>query len=531
MSQPSTSQSRGQSSTLSFRQFYQIREASRQDDFKPSKKQKRGKEPSSGNGTKAKQPKEVEIKVGLAYVNSDGVFKTRRNKTHILKVRNDIEKDELIEKAIVKHGNIDQSFDCVSPYVLLYPDFSEVYFVPGTKEAFSLMKYKEAISKDYKKLTFYLCLRDEFQYNQLSDWSSDESEKIKVTEHEKKPTVHLSITEEKDNDTDHENKTTVSTTANKSPIFIMDNDDDPLLLLAIHESQQDKNAPIANDCEMDDGNMYAEASSLGEALEMKRNDVPNEQYTVIEVTRKHLVQRTFEQLKDEDIKGRVIVKFIGEEAVDTGGVTREFFTNFFQGILNSGNIFRGSYPNLTFRHNLNALEEGQFEMFGKLTALALLNGCPGPHFFCYSVASFILDNPVEVVLDEVPLESEFKTKLSQIQSCNSETELLVLVNSFLERFDMGYTKPVLALKDKDDLVRFCSKHIVISSVAEEIFSFCKGLSTFGVLPELCKFFQAGLAELVHQEVNAEDVKSCFKPCFSPVSADEHDKETEIVYKW
>ena len=286
VSQPSTSQSRGQSSTLSFRQFYQIRETSRQDDFKPSKKQKRGKEASSGNGTKAKQPKEVEIKVGLAYVNSDGVFKTRRNKTHILKVRNDIEKDELIEKAIVKHGNFDQSFDYVSPYVLLYPDFSEVYFVPGTKEAFSLMKYKEAISKDYKKLTFYLCLRDEFQYNQLSDWSSDESEKIKVTEHEKKPTVHLSITDEKDNHTDHESKPTVSTTANKSPILIMDNDDDPLLLLAIHESQQDKNATIANDCEMDDGNMYAEASSLGEALEMKRNDVPNEQYTVIEVTRK-----------------------------------------------------------------------------------------------------------------------------------------------------------------------------------------------------------------------------------------------------
>ena len=49
-----------------------------------------------------------------------------------------------------------------SPYVLLHPDFREVYFDPGTNETFSLSKYKEAISKDYKKLTFYLCLRDEF---------------------------------------------------------------------------------------------------------------------------------------------------------------------------------------------------------------------------------------------------------------------------------------------------------------------------------------------------------------------------------
>jgi hypothetical protein len=63
---------------------------------------------------------------------------------------------------------------------------------------------------------------------------------------------------------------------------------------------------------------------------------------------------------------------------------------------------------------LHALEKGQFEMFGILTAIALLNGCPGPHFLCHSLASFILDNQVEVVLDDVPAESEFKTKLIQI---------------------------------------------------------------------------------------------------------------------
>ena len=107
----------------------------------------------------------------MAYVNDGVVFKARQNKTHI-------EQDELIEKAITKHANFDQVFDRVSPYVLLYPDFREVYFVPGINETFSLSKYKEAISKDYKKLTFYLCLRDEFAFNQFSDWTSaDESEK------------------------------------------------------------------------------------------------------------------------------------------------------------------------------------------------------------------------------------------------------------------------------------------------------------------------------------------------------------------
>jgi hypothetical protein len=84
------------------------------------------------------------------------------------------------------------------------------------------MKYKEAIPKDYKKLTFYLCLRDEFQYNQLSDWSSDENYDVKAAKHEKKPTVPIRASEEKDIDTEH-----VSTTIKKSPIFVMDSDDDP----------------------------------------------------------------------------------------------------------------------------------------------------------------------------------------------------------------------------------------------------------------------------------------------------------------
>ena len=221
---------------------------------------------------------------------------------HIFKVKTDIEKEELIEKAIIKHGNFDQSFDRVSPYVLLYPDFSDVNFVPGTEEIFSLVKYKEAISKDYKKLTFCLC--DEFQYNQFSDWSSPDDNK-------------------ENNDTKQEKNVTVNTTKDSPPIFVMDDDDDPMLLLAINRSQQDENMPVLSETANNEEKMSAEPSSLDEALELKMNDIPNDNYTVIEVTRKHLVERIFELLKDEDdIKGRVIVKFIGEEAVDTGGVTR-----------------------------------------------------------------------------------------------------------------------------------------------------------------------------------------------------------------
>ena len=130
----------------------------------------------------------------------------------------------------------------------------------------------------------------------------------------------------------------VSATESSPPI-----NDDPMLLLAITQSQQDKNMPALSETTNNEEKISAEAKSLDEALELKMSDIPNDKYTVVEVTRKHLVERTFEILKDEDnIKGRVIVKFIGEEAVDTGGVTREFFTNLFQSMLGNDNIFHGS---------------------------------------------------------------------------------------------------------------------------------------------------------------------------------------------
>lgn len=56
---------------------------------------------------------------------------------------------------------------------MLFPDFSQVNFVPGTKEAFVLSCYKKAIGKDYKRLMFYLITLEEFEETQ-DDSSTDE---------------------------------------------------------------------------------------------------------------------------------------------------------------------------------------------------------------------------------------------------------------------------------------------------------------------------------------------------------------------
>ena len=120
-----------------------------------------------------------------------------------------------------------------------------------------------------------------------------------------------------------------------------------------------------------------------------------------------------------------------------------------------------------------------FELFGKFVAIALLNGCPGPHFIT----------------------------------------------------PMGYTKATLTFKDKNDLLNACIKHIVLSSVAEEIYSFRKGLASFGALDLLHKFQDDDVKKLMYVEISVDDVKSCFVPCFSRTGTELHEKETEMVYKW
>ena len=271
--------------------------------------------------------------------------------------------------------------------------------------------------------------------------------------------------------------------------------------------------------------------SLEEAFEKTLNGFPNEKFTLIEITRKDIVTRTFECIEDEDLKARVSVKFIGEDAIDSGGVTREFFSELFRGFGVYSTLVRGTYPHITFRHNLEAVAKGLFETFGKLVAIALLNGCPGPHFFTPMVAGFILDIPQEPHLTEVPDECEFLTQLTNISTCSDEASFISALSSFPERFDMGYTKAVVAFEDKNDLLNACVKHVVLSSVAEEIYSFKKGLASFGVLELLSKYASDGIKHLMHVEVSVEDVKSCFVPCFSSPGFELHERETEIVYNW
>ena len=138
----------GKDNTLTFEEFYRKREKARQEDFS-SRQKKKVKYQNQGKEVKENK---VEIKVGLAYCTKEGILKSRRGTTQIITVKLNASKDEILKIAFEKRTNFDQSFDDSVMYTLLYPDYSEVVYIPGTKERFSLSAYREASRKSRQTL-------------------------------------------------------------------------------------------------------------------------------------------------------------------------------------------------------------------------------------------------------------------------------------------------------------------------------------------------------------------------------------------
>lgn len=53
------------------------------------------------------------------------------------------------------------------PFLLLYPDGTEVITVPGTQRPFTLEAYKAEVGKPYQRITVFICLKSDFEDGKL----------------------------------------------------------------------------------------------------------------------------------------------------------------------------------------------------------------------------------------------------------------------------------------------------------------------------------------------------------------------------
>lgn len=89
-------------------------------------------------------------------------LKPQRGKTLPLFVDPEVEAPDVLKQAVRKMRTFNKDMQ-EGPYVLLYPDCSEVVHVPGSERPFKLSEYKKELGRPYCRITFFICLETHFK--------------------------------------------------------------------------------------------------------------------------------------------------------------------------------------------------------------------------------------------------------------------------------------------------------------------------------------------------------------------------------
>jgi hypothetical protein len=75
-------------------------------------------------------------------------------------------KDLSMQKQFAHNKQLRQGGDC--EWLLLYPDFDQVLYLPGTEEPFSVGKYKESIGRAFSRVNLYLCKLSDYESKNIA---------------------------------------------------------------------------------------------------------------------------------------------------------------------------------------------------------------------------------------------------------------------------------------------------------------------------------------------------------------------------
>jgi hypothetical protein len=186
-----------------------------------------------------------------------------------------------------------------------------------------------------------------------------------------------------------------------------------------------------------------------------------------------------------DWKCKLKVQFVGEPAVDEGGPRREFF-----GLIDrtvSYALLIGENGKKTCIHNVMALRDNEYFLYGQCIAMAVTQGSPGPQCFASSVANYILYGDLKRLnptIEEIP-DKEIRNKLQKLEAITDSAEFLDEASfNFSERFAAGYCKHIVHIIDKEELTKCVALHHTISMCQAELDQLRKGLELHGVLEVL-----------------------------------------------
>jgi len=235
----------------------------------------------------------------------------------------------------------------------------------------------------------------------------------------------------------------------------------------------------------------------------------------LEIEREHLLEQTLERIKDanpKDIRKHLQVVFKGEEGVDAGGVTKEFFQLLSEELFGT---FHGLWSTkygdgLNWFNSENTWDEKRYELVGVLFGLALYNSVLLDVHFPLAVYRKILGLPLglEDMMDE-ELQKGLKSLLNYE---GNDVEDVFCLSFELTWTDMGEEQTLNLIPDganipvtsdnKEEYVLRYVRWVLVDSIQPQWDSFQTGLmqvledsSLDLFLPEELELLVVGTPEL------------------------------------
>lgn len=308
----------------------------------------------------------VAIAIGLMeFHENESRLKPVRGKRVMLKISNTAPYADVRAQAETKfkayHTNCYREGE---EYSLLYESGQEAQFLPGTREFFSLSKYRDELGKDYKRIVLYLCTSEDLKASESHDAREvDENVTSGEADHppQKKIKTKINSDEMLEGQEDHPPQKISQTQI----------DSDEMLARKLQSEFNNEDAVESTNQEV--VNKFDSCSSLISCLQERIN---KENQMFIVVRRGSTLQRYLtiwqREAKRHSPENLLRVHFAGEDGIDNGAMAKEFLTTAIDNI--RSRIFPNGGPidSMLYVHN------GFFYACGQVCIVSIAQGGPPP---------------------------------------------------------------------------------------------------------------------------------------------------------
>ncbi|XP_024864663.1 uncharacterized protein LOC108243755 [Kryptolebias marmoratus] len=532
-------------------------------EYRKKKNEERQKYSLGRKGLKRKDKKNVWINIRLMTIQKNGL-QAQRGRTISLSTNPDVSATALLSLAVKKMKDFNKDVKD-GPFLLLYPDGTEVINIPGTQTPFTLAAYKAEVGKPYQRISLFLCLKRDFEeVVKLSDLSDSDPEIVirKSSEFDLAETLPWEPLDEssplqKVVETENGVADVVLANEVQQVIDLDENSNNP---------STSQSVTVQSSCYRDYTNLFEPVVDDDDEIEEftadKKQDLPSDEHEETNVQAHEIIAelamyidhkkvsrfnicrtdvwdgavRGFQRSTYSD-RNDMFIKFSDdagcfEEGLDTGGPRREFLT-LLMAILRTRPIFAGPPESHYIVCNSRAARVDEYFLAGKIIAVSIVHGGPAPHFLSKNLVNYMIGNSSFSATVEDVADEEIGKVLKQVLEAESDESLqnVILQNSGM--FQTAGSFRTVKTSEKKAFVEEYLRWYILDRNHSAIQRFKDGLASLGFFAALQQHSSVLSPVLCFsaKALTASDLETMFKPDLSPVGSNRRQKEGKTMVFW